>query len=283
MQSLQAEERQALSELETHQLRLQLARKTVERQQQLANDGFVAAAQVQSRQEELLDIELRVRNAERNLQALTRDRQGVNADLQALVMQIRANLEQLDRTRAALDQEAVEADGRNGLTVTATKDGHVSAITLEVGQSVQPGQTLLSLVPKSAADPASRDVSELQAQLFAPSRTSAFVRTGQKVWLRYAGFPYQKFGMASGEVIEVSRSPIAASDLPAGQALSTEAAEALYRITVRLSSQTVMAYGQAIPLTTGMRLDADILQEQRRIWEWLLEPVLSIAKSGIGR
>lgn len=272
--SLQAEERQAMAELDTHRLRLQLAQKTLERQQQLAHEGFVAAAQVQQREEELLDLQLRERNAQRNLQALQRDLQTVRADRQALVNQAETGLAQIDRSLAALRQEAADTEGRHGIVVTAPQAGRVSTLLLTSGQAAQSAQTLLSLVP-TAGVPAG-DAAELQAHLFAPSRTFGFVRPGQTVWLRYAAFTYQKFGMARGEVIAISRSPIAPADLP----VAAQAAEPMFRITARLSAQQLMAYGQPVPLAAGMRLDADIQQERRRVWEWLLEPVLAMGRSG---
>lgn len=280
-QSLQAEEREALAELDTHRLRLQLAQKSLERQQQLANDGFVAAAQVQQKQEEQLDLQLRERNAERNLQALQRDLQAVRADRQALETQTQTALAQLDRSMATLDQETTEADGRNGLTLTAPQSGRVSALMLGAGQPVQVGQTLVSLVPTDLAKDPTANVAELQAQLFAPSRTAGFVQSGQTVWLRYAAFPFQKFGMAQGEVVTVSRSPIAPQDLPVGQAQALVAAaqtnEPMYRITVRLPMQTVNTYGKPTALAAGMSLDADVQQDSRKVWEWLLEPAFAVA------
>ena len=56
----------------------------------------------------------------------------------------------------------------------------------------------------------------------------------------------------------------------------TPAGEPVFAITVRLKKQTVTAYGQGLPLQAGMRLDADILQETRRLYEWMLEPLYSI-------
>lgn len=281
LQSLQSEERQAQAELETHRLREQLAQKSVERQQQLAASGFVASAQVQQKQEELLDLQLRVRNAERNLQALQRDLQTARADKLAADNQAQTALNQLERAGASLAQEAADNDGRNGLTITAPQAGRLSGVTLSAGQSVQSGQTLLNLLPQpqpgSADNPA-----ELQAQLYAPSRTAGLVQAGQEVWMRYAAFPYQKFGVAKGQVMAVSRSPIAPQDLPVGQAQALMAAaqanEPMYRITVCLPAQSLMTYGKSTPLVAGMSLDADIRQDSRRIWEWLLEPVLAIAK-----
>ena len=107
------------------------------------------------------------------------------------------------------------------------------------------------------------------------------MQPGQVVWLRYAAFPYQKFGMAEGQVTAVSRSPIAPQDLPSGQAQALVAAaqanEPMYRITVRLPRQTVNTYGKPTLLAAGMSLDADVRQDSRNVWEWLLEPALAVA------
>lgn len=277
MQSLQAEERQAQAELDTHHLRAQLAQKSVERQNELARSGFVALAQVQTKQEELLDLQLRERNAERNWQGLQRDLQALRADRQTAEMLAKTALTQLDRSAASLSQETTENDARNGVTITAPQTGRVSVLTLSAGQTVQPGQTLVSLLPGHGSN--TDKTSELQAQLFAPSRTAGFVEVGQAVWLRYAAFPYQKFGMAKGEVVAISRSPIAPQDLPSGQAQALVAAaqanEPMYRITVRLPAQAINTYGKSTTLVAGMTLDADVQQDSRKVWEWMLEPALA--------
>lgn len=278
LQSLQIEERQAQAELDTHRLRIQLAQKSVERQSELAKSGFVAIAQVQQKQEELLDLQLRERNAERNLQSLQRDLQATRDDKAAAETLAKATLAQLDRSIATLDQDEAENAARQGLTITAPHAGRVSVTTLNTGQSVQVAQTLMTLIPKGANDSGTR-AAELQAQLYAPSRMVGFVKIDQAVWMRYAAFPYQKFGMAKGRVVAVSKSPIAAEDLPPGQGSALLAAaranEPLYRITVRLDSQALNTYGTATPLTAGTSLDADIVQETRKIWEWAFEPLLA--------
>jgi membrane fusion protein len=280
LQSLWAEERQAQGELETIQLRVQLARRSLARDGDLARSGFVAEAQVQQRQEELLDLQLRERNAERSLQALRRDLQTARADKLATDNQAQAALTQLDRALASLIQEATENDSRSALVVAAPRGGRISALPVTTGQALQAGQTVVSIVPQGSVgldNPA-----ELQAQLFAPSRTAGFVKAGQMVYLRYQAFPYQKFGMAKGEVISISQSPIAPGDLPSGQTQAIVAAaqtnEPMYRILARLPSQAVNAYGQSIPLSAGMRVDADVRQESRKIWEWILEPALAMIK-----
>jgi membrane fusion protein len=154
----------------------------------------------------------------------------------------------------------------------------VSAIHLLPGQSVQPGQTLLTLIARSAGT--EHDSSgKLVAHLYAPSRSIGFLRKGQRVHLRYDAFPYQKFGMAAGVVAAVSRTPFAPSELPQNVAQQLVARlgaqEALFRAVVELDSQAVHARGVDWPLKPGLMLDADVKQEERAVWEWLLEPLLA--------
>jgi membrane fusion protein len=144
-------------------------------------------------------------------------------------------------------------------------------VLAEPGQSVTPASALASLLPADA---------QLQAQLFAPSSAVGFVRPNQQVQLRYQAFPYQKFGHHAGQVLQVSRTPLQATELaglPLPEAMKGAAsAEPLYRITVTLDRQAVQAYGEAQPLAAGMQLEADVLLDRRRLIEWIFEPLLSV-------
>ena len=254
---------------------MQLARDTLARNEQLAKEGFVAAAQVQVRQEELLDANGRTQSLERARLALQHYLQALEGERTALVAQLQSDLNQIERNRSSLRQEASENAARKSTIITAPYAGTVTALNLKVGQSVQLGQTLATLVPLADASKGA----ELQAHLFAPSRTAGFVRAGQTVYLRYAAYPYQKFGLYTGHITAVSATPFAPSELPANlaQQLITQAGsnEALYRINVQLDEQSINAYGSTLQLKAGLTLDADVLQERRKVWEWVLEPVLA--------
>ena len=277
--SLETEARQAEAELDGARRREELAKKSVDRYTELAKSGFVSEIQAQQKQEDLLDLIARENAAERSLIALRRDQQTLRAEQTANGSTLQAQLIQIDRSIAALDQEGAENSGRRELVVTAPQAGSVTALVATRGQLVQAGQTLVNVVP-SLPD---GKPSPLEAQLFAPSRTAGFVQPGQTVWLRYAAYPFQKFGMAQGTIASVSRSPLAAQDLPTGQSQAilsaAQTSEPTYRVTVALGSQEIHTYGQVLALKPGMTLDADVIQERRRIWEWMLDPVL--AASGL--
>ena len=269
MRTIQSELRQVDEEASLSERRVQLAQTTLSRHEQLAKDGFVSAAQVQARQEERMDAEARLQSAQRSRTALQRDLQSVKAERDALGTQLQADFNQLDRSRAALEQEATENTARKSIVITAPFAGTVTALGLVAGQSVQANQALLTLWPPA----------QLQAHLYAPSRTAGFVRPGQTVYLRYAAYPYQKFGLYAGKITGVSATPFAPSELPpnlAQQLLSQAGSnEAMYRVNVQLADQAIKAYGEDIALKPGLTLEADVLQERRKVWEWVLEPVLA--------
>ena len=52
--------------------------------------------------------------------------------------------------------------------------------------------------------------------------------------------------------------------------------EPVYRVDVKLDAQNVVSGTQTLPLRPGMSVNADILQEKRKVWEWVFEPVLSL-------
>ena len=118
--------------------------------------------------------------------------------------------------------------------------------------------------------------SRLEARLYAPSATIGFVRPGNLVQLRYQSFPYQKFGQHEGRVQSVSNNAVSSSELAGFTSADIPPGEPVYAITVALTQQAVTAYGKQWPLQAGMRLDADVLQETRRLYEWVLEPLYSI-------
>jgi membrane fusion protein len=260
--------------------RIALSKKTLLRNQTLAAEGFLSTAQVQTTQEELLDLNSRQQAQARQKLSIQRDLRALTGEYEGLSTQLKADLNQLDRSVEQLNQETTETTARKSTLITAPYAGIVSAYNLQSGQSVQAGQTLATLVrtaEKNTVRP--EPVEGLQAQLYAPSRTAGFLKPGQSVYMRYAAYPYQKFGLQTGHITAISATPFAANELPPNiaQQLMSQAGsnEALYRINVQLDQQTITSYGEPLQLKAGLTLEADVLQERRKIWEWVLEPLLA--------
>lgn len=250
----------------TRREQVRLGRDTVERYRRIAGEKYVSQVQVDQQEQAMLDLLNEQQALERQATAIRRGLVQMEQTLRELPAQRVAQQATTRRDLALLSQERVQQEASGELLIKAPLAGLVASRLIEPGQAVQTGQPLLSLLPAG---------SELQAQLLVPSRAVGFIEPGHKVLLRYQAYPYQKFGHYRGRVVRVSRSAVNPGESTA-LAGNGQATEPYYRVLVALDAQTVTAYGRPEPLRPGMVLEAAILGEHRKLYEWLLEPLYSL-------
>jgi membrane fusion protein len=265
--ALRSEAGHLRKELETQSAREASAAEQLARYEELARQNFVSPLTARQRRDDLLEQTSRRQALERTLLAVQREAGTVSSESRQIPLRAEQQQAELAREMASLQQDIVGAEAARTVVVTAPQDGVVTAIAAERGQAVGL-QPLATLLPRD---------SPLQAHLYAPSRSIGFIEPGQRVRVRYAAYPFQKFGQYEGEVVQVSRTALAPAELPPQLALPANA-EALYRITVRLALPHVMAYGRAQALAAGMQLEADVMQERRRLIEWVFEPLIALGR-----
>jgi membrane fusion protein len=264
---LQAEQANVVHQLAGQRLRIELADAALKRAAQLLAQGYISTEMWQQKQADMLDQRNRRQALERDQISVERELEAQRSELTSLPLRQQTQLAQIERLITSTGQEWTESEGKRRIALIAPESGLATAVTAEVGQMVDGGKPVVSIVPDGAV---------LQAHLFAPSRAIGFIRPGDHVLLRYQAYPYQKFGHAEGVVASVSRTALSASDLTGTPAQASTSGEPLYRITVMLAHQTITAYGKPLPLQAGMLVDADILHERRKLYEWVLEPLYSL-------
>ncbi|MFJ3462283.1 HlyD family secretion protein [Achromobacter spanius] len=248
--------------------RIKLAQDSAQRYRQLMDKGYLSPEETDQKRAELVD--------QRNLlQALLRDRIGLATNLAAheqtlaeLTLRHQNQLSQLDRELSAVAVELTQNEARRQIVVTAPHAGVVTAVTAEAGQAVDTRRPLATIVPDGA---------KLLAELLAPSRAVGFVAPGDKVLIRLAAYPYQTFGQQTGIVQDVARSALPEWQLNDATATAPDG-EAVYRITVALEKPAYGPQGQELALRPGMRLEADLLQQTRRLYQWALDPAMRLAE-----
>ena len=184
------------------------------------------------------------------------------------------DLAELDRTAAQLEQQRAESEARRAIEVRAPERGILTSIRAQAGQTVAAGASLLTLLPSEG---------RLQANLFVDSSAIGFIEPGASVMLRYAAFPFQRFGLHRGLVTEVTRAPLegdgAGQPEAARDAAKSAGSGGVYRIVVRPDADSVTAYGEQRRLEAGMRVEADIALERRPLYRWLLDPLYHVKRS----
>ncbi|MCK8524435.1 HlyD family efflux transporter periplasmic adaptor subunit, partial [Aquimarina sp. D1M17] len=172
-------------------------------------------------------------------------------------------LQELEQQYTRLEERLIELKNSSSYMVKAPVDGRVTTSHITIGQNVSPSRPILTIIPENTV---------LHAELFLPSRAIGFVKKGQQVLMRYDAFPYQRYGLYSGKIIQISETIIT----PGEASIEMSLQEPVYRIKVALDDQTVNAYGKEMALQTGMSIAADIILEERSLGQWLLEPIYSL-------
>lgn len=162
-----------------------------------------------------------------------------------------------------LTQElAKQTHRRQLLELKASQDGVVKDLaTHSSGTVVQPGTVLLSLVPKGEI---------LRAQVWVSNADIGFVREGQPVKLKFAAFPFQKYGMVTGTVQHVSAD---AADNEGQGDRGSNGSPLVYKALIGLERMTVEMDGRRFDLSAGMQTNAEIWLGDRTVMEYLLSPV----------
>jgi membrane fusion protein len=253
---------------ESQSARTDLARQTAERYERIGASGFVSEEQLVGKRADLLEQRGRLLALEREQRNVERQLAELNSRLAMAAVRHENEVAELERAVAETDLQVAENEARRAVVVSAPDAGVATGIGADVGDAVDSGTPLAFIVP---AD------SDLLAELYAPSRAAGFLGIGQDVLLRYEAYPYQKFGHYRGSVSAVSRTALAPTAFRYVNGGPDAGGGPVFQVTVALESQTVTAYGERRTLRPGMTVEADVLLESRRLYEWVFEPLYSLS------
>ncbi|MBI3726109.1 HlyD family efflux transporter periplasmic adaptor subunit, partial [bacterium] len=197
LDALDSERAQLDREIALQESRLKVAEESLEQQRALREQSLVTDQGLQSAQENRIDQQSKLGALERLRVATSRERLALEEEQGELPLKCEAEMANLDRGIAAVEQELAEAEARREIVVPAPQTGTVTAVHAVRGGLSDPHVPLLGILPAG---------SKLEAHMFVPSRSMGFLRRGQRVLLRYHAYPFQKFGHQEGVVEEISRS-----------------------------------------------------------------------------
>lgn len=168
-----------------------------------------------------------------------------------------------------LTEEVTKQRHRSELMeLKAPQDSIVKELTTHTaGTVVQPGMVLLTLVPKD-------DI--LRAEIWVSNEDIGFIRNGLPVKLKFAAFPFQKYGMLEGTVEHVSADAADEDAKKAGSSSPDPSGNSQslgYRALVKLNELVLENDGRRYPLSPGMVTHAEIHLGERTVMEYLLSPV----------
>jgi hemolysin D len=265
---------QVLAQLQTDR---QAQENRMERLQELVDRGAFA-------EDQLFQVEQALRDRDRTIietQGATSRSQSTITQLEAELAQTQAMAEKnqlealkqlqqlqiqatelqagISETQALLERSQAELAQT---TLVAPVDGAVSSLEISnVGEVLQPSQTVLEIAPADAP---------LVLSALLPTRDAGLVKPGMPVNMKFDAFPFQDYGIVTGEVLSIS--PDTKVDDERGAA---------YKVNIGLDTTQMQEGQDDIALNAGQTATAEIIVRQRRIISLLLDPIRKLQKDNI--
>ena len=253
---------QAKNQLETNAQNLKNRKAEIEKR--LPNANPVDKLRLQN---ELTSIDQRITSAD---SAVLGQNQQLLQSQSALIQAQNQSQTQNAETNSAFSNQIITAEKRiieleNNLvkakqilaqtTITAPVDGTVLSLTVKtIGGVVNAGQQLAQIVPEKVP---------LYVDAALDNQDVGFVKPGQRVVVKVATYPFQRYGYLEGTVENIS--PDAIQDDKKGL---------IYKAKIKLNDDKSSKQNQ-LKLLPGMNISAEITTGQRRIIEFFLDPLMT--------
>ena len=263
--AVEGELKQIAFQIQAVEKRTALAHAESERFVTLHAQQFVSRLQVDERKSLALDLDANLHQLQREKSALQRQLAELTEVNDNNPLTTSRQVSERERQISEIQAQLAQGEANRQVMVRAAQSGRVTALLATIGQPVAMQERMLSLLPSDGV---------LEAELYVPTRAIGFVQEGDDVLLRYAAFPYEKYGQKHGVVRQISRSTLAPAELKDMD--PTVVSEPVYRIRVTLDEDSVLANRQRLPLQPGMRLDASLMLEHRKLYEWIFSPLLEL-------
>lgn len=259
---------QAKNQLETNAQNLKNRKAEIEKQ--LPNANPVDKLRLQN---ELSNIDQRITSAD---SAVLGQNQQLLQSQSALTQAQNQSQTQNAETNSTFSNQIIAAEKRiieleNNLvkarqvlaqtTIAASVDGTVLSLTVKtIGGVVNAGQQLAQIVPEKVP---------LYVDTALDNQDVGFVKPGQRVVVKVATYPFQRYGYLEGTVENIS--PDAIQDDKKGL---------IYKAKIKLNDEKSSKQNQ-LKLLPGMSVSAEINTGQRRIIEFFLDPLMTKADESL--
>jgi hemolysin D len=177
--------------------------------------------------------------------------------------QILTELAEAENRIAAFEQEKIKTEKKVALQkLVAPVSGKVHKLAIHtIGGVVTPAQELMHIVPDEAA---------IEVEAWLPNKDIGFVHEGQPAEIKVETFPFTKYGVIDGDVLNVSN-----------DAIPDERLGLVYAMRVKLHKTVMHAGGKIINLSPGMAVTVEVNIGKRRLIEYLLGPLLKYKDESI--
>lgn len=127
-----------------------------------------------------------------------------------------------------------------------------------VNQYVRSGDIVFTVVPD--------ETGKISGRILAPAIGLGKIEPGQQVNIKVDNYPFMEYGILSGSVLSISKIPVVSEQ------------GTFYPVNVDLPDKLVTNYNRELSYSLQMQGNAEIIIQNRRVIELLIEPLSSMFK-----
>lgn len=175
--------------------------------------------------------------------------------------------------KSDLEIRLLEYESVSELIVSVPIDGTIDSISGTIGQVVKEGDPLAQVLPVESGI--------YQLVMWVPNSAISFVELNDEVNIRYGAFPFGKFGQFKGKIKVISTLPASLQELSLYKNMLLELNQniPLYKILIEIPDQKIVYNNKTLQFMNGMKAEATLFLENRKLYEWMLFPVYNLTKN----
>ncbi|MEA5603414.1 HlyD family efflux transporter periplasmic adaptor subunit [Nostoc sp. UHCC 0252] len=244
---------QSQSDIEQAKLTLAEQKSSYERTiRQINADIEQARLQLKERER---SYETLIRSGQLSVLKIAEQQKTLESDITSLKSEIAQNKRQILSLRFQMGQREIRA----------TTSGTLFHLPIEKPGSVVESGTMVA------------EIASLNSPLIIRAQMatteSGSLRTGLPVKIKLDAYPFQDYGVISGELIKIS---------PTTTEINTSNGKvAAYNLEISLKQNCIFSANKCIPLRPGDTATAEVIIRQRRIIDFLLDPFKKLQQGGV--
>ena len=193
-----------------------------------------------------------VENIKTNIEKQQKAYDNLEEERKSNILNLIADNQKKIQEQSAIIQKAEKAVKEQ--TIKSPIDGQVQSIQKNtIGGVVNASEPLITIVPENTP---------LVVEAYITNKDIGFIKKEQETEIKIDTYPFQKYGTLKGTIINISP-----------DAFQHEKMGTVFKAKIQLKSTTLNLDNQAISITPGMTVAAEIKVGYRRIIDFFLEPI----------
>ena len=254
----------AEQEVNASERRMEIANQELHKGRMLREKGVLSDSHIKELADEVEERRAALAGKEGELLRIRMEYEAVDMEVNALELDWEHKKAGIEERLFALGMERSLIEVEDEARILAPRNGRIASIQVELGAWVDPGETMLDILPLNG---------EMNARLFVDSSILRSVEVGQEVRVFIDAFNSEDAAAQEGRILSISETSIGDHDEWFAFEDTTRSATSVFRVDVEFPGGFDLIGSQQRALRPGMTVSADLVYDHGTLLDWVIGPI----------